>query len=353
MSDEQKATVLEWARGDAEEGEPSDAPAPKEDAGDEFTYDVTLQLSDPYTPVLRPDDYRCHIIPWPGDTDEFVTGYQVHPDQAQLVHHVIAFAVPGDMADDFYAYDANDEGAGYTCFGSPFPAESGAGATQLTGTRWIGSWAPGGSGRAFPEGTGIKVEAGSLIIVQIHYNSTTTNPLADQSSMSFRVAESVESPALILPYANPGWILGYQPMSIPAGESSVKHGMSWDIVANGLLDYMGDNSIDDANGLLIHNAGLHMHQLGKHAKLAVENNDGTEECLLEIPDWDFNWQGSYFLKEPVLIEAGDKLSLECEWDNSAENQSVIDGELQEPKDVEWGEGTGDEMCLGIIYVTEP
>ena len=41
----------------------------------------------------------------------------------------------------------------------------------------------------------------------------------------------------------------------------------------------------------------------------------------------------------------------CSWDNSASNQQIIDGDILEPIDVQWGEGTTDEMCLGGFYVT--
>ena len=142
-------------------------------------------------------------------------------------------------------------------------------------------------------------------------------------------------------------------MSIPAGDPSVTHGMSYDIIAGNLLAYFGEENIDASDGLEIHNVGLHMHQLGTQANLSIERGSGSNECLLDIPNWDFNWQGGYFLKDTVNIYEGDKLSLQCEWDNSAENQPVINGEKQVPVDVEWGEGTGDEMCLGILYVTEP
>jgi hypothetical protein len=352
LTDDEKATLIDWAQGDALEGQAKDAPAlPPDD--EPFVFDVTLRVADPYTPVLRPDDYRCHIIPWPGDTEEFIVGYQVKPDQAQIVHHVIAFAVPEAMADTFYDFDAADDGAGYTCFGSPFPADQGGGGASLTGTRWLGSWAPGGAGRSFPAGTGIKIEPGSLVIVQMHYNTTEVSPAADQTSIAFKVADTVDKPALILPYTNPGWVLGYSPMTLPAGEASVKYAMSWDIIENDFLSYFGDNSIDDDNGLMIHMSGLHMHQLGKAATLSIARSDGTDDCLLEIPDWEFEWQGGYFFKDPVLLYEGDKLALSCEWDNSAENQPVIDGQVQEPQDVSWGDGTSDEMCLGILYVTEP
>ena len=83
--------------------------------------------------------------------------------------------------------------------------------------------------------------------------------------------------------------------------------------------------------------------------------DGTEECLLDIPDWDFQWQLQYFL-EPgtyAVVEPGESVRLECTYDNSAANQPVVDGVQQEPRNVQWGEGTFDEMCLMYLGVIAP
>lgn len=56
-----------------------------------------------------------------------------------------------------------------------------------------------------------------------------------------------------------------------------------------------------------------MHDLGKTARLSVQRAGGDEACLLEIPAWDFHWQGSYGMREPVRLEPGDKLRVECTW----------------------------------------
>ena len=40
-----------------------------------------------------------------------------------------------------------------------------------------------------------------------------------------------------------------------------------------------------------------------------------------------------------FLNAGDTLTLECTWDNPTDS------------DVAWGEGTSDEMCLGITLNT--
>jgi hypothetical protein len=88
-----------------------------------------------------------------------------------------------------------------------------------------------------------------------------------------------------------------------------------------------------------------------------------ESCLLDVPQWDFDWQRTYQLREPVLFEEGDGLWLRCTWDNSQANQpsGMVDTDGDGAPDTyqqletrarNWGDGTTDEMCLGIFYVTE-
>ena len=62
-------------------------------------------------------------------------------------------------------------------------------------------------------------------------------------------------------------------------------------------------------------------------------------------------QIAYRMTEAVAFAPDDRLSISCEWDNSAENQPIIDGAVRAPQDVAWGEGTFDEMCLGVVYVS--
>jgi hypothetical protein len=73
--------------------------------------------------------------------------------------------------------------------------------------------------------------------------------------------------------------------------------------------------------------------------------------LLDVQNWDFGWQRTYMLRKPVTLNPGEKLALRCQWDNSPENQPIIEGIRIIPRDVRWGEGTFDEMCLGVFSYT--
>ena len=71
-------------------------------------------------------------------------------------------------------------------------------------------------------------------------------------------------------------------------------------------------------------------------------DEADQECLVDVPRWDFNWQGTYQFSERVTVQTDDTIFLECHFDNSNGDKNVA-----------WGDGTEDEMCLGILYVSEP
>lgn len=83
-----------------------------------------------------------------------------------------------------------------------------------------------------------------------------------------------------------------------------------------------------------------MHTRGTSARTEIRGADSASQCLLDIPSWSFHWQGSYEMKSPKTVHPGDALYLECHWDNTGAT------------DINWGEGTNDEMCLGTFYVTQ-
>ena len=85
-----------------------------------------------------------------------------------------------------------------------------------------------------------------------------------------------------------------------------------------------------------------MHLRGKVGRQAIERAGGDVECLLDIGDYDFNWQTRYRFSEPKILYPGDELALQCTFDNT-------DGDSE----LNWGEGTEDEMCLGVYFITTP
>ena len=171
--------------------------------------------------------------------------------------------------------------------------------------------------------------------------------MPDRTKIEFKVESEVDQVARFLPWANPQWLSG-DSMMIPAGEPDATHSFAFD--ATTVLGAVTEGELPDG-AFTIHAAGLHMHTLGTSGTLEIRRAEGDDTCLLDIPAWNFHWQGGYELREPVTVNPGDQLSIECHWDNTAENQQVVGGRPLEPRDVTWGEGTTDEMCLGGFYVT--
>ncbi len=315
---EQIATLTKWVDGEAEEGDPADEPAPLATYAGLTRVDRTLAMESAYTPQKEPDDYRCFVMDWPEASVKYLTGFRAKPGDARVVHHVIAFLASGDDAQVAADKDAAESAPGYTCYGGP----------GFNSAGWLGSWAPGGAGTDYPAGTGVKIEPGSKVVLQVHYNTLTAGPLPDLTSIELKLDDTVEKEAHIQPWANPKW-LGSGGMPIPPASQDVR------------FDWAFDPTVPFGKGkpLTIYSVGLHMHQLGQSATLGIKRGGGGEQCLLDIPEWNFHWQGAYQLTQPFVLQPGDDLALSCAFDNPTPNM------------IEWGEGTEDEMCLGVFYYT--
>jgi hypothetical protein len=190
------------------EGDPADAPPPGPPQL-EVVPDVVIEMPEAYTPSTSPEDYRCFVIPWPDGLteDRFVTAMEVYPGERSIVHHVIVFMADAANASQFTDLDASEAGPGYTCFGGP-------GETDGAPPRWLGAWVPGITPFFAPEGVGQRVTPGSVLIMQVHYNTAPGNELDDRSSIALELATSVERPAAILPMTNIGWLTGTEPMCL-------------------------------------------------------------------------------------------------------------------------------------------
>ena len=319
-------TLVAWAEGGAPLGDPANAAAldsPFIAPSLERT-DLDLRMPEPYTPTPYEgtDDYRCFLLEWPYEEDVWVTGYEVLPGDLATVHHVIPFIIEPGSKDTYVDLDDAEEGAGYTCYGSP-----GGGLTALANMRWMGSWAPGSGAAVLPEGTGIRIRPGSLIAYQVHYNlAATPDPGADLSGLALQIETEAQDWADVQPWTDVAWVAGAG-MEIPAQTDGVQHQFSYPL------------GTEDGR-FRFQSASVHMHTLGQQARMWIEHEDGSETCLVDYQAYDFNWQRAYRFKEPVEVRPGDTVQLRCTWDNPTDET------------VKWGDGTGDEMCLGVSLLTQ-
>lgn len=128
-----------------------------------------------------------------------------------------------------------------------------------------------------------------------------------------------------------------------------------------IFELKPDNS--EAGEFLIWGVGSHMHYIGTDLKMELERKaplagEPARECLLHTPYWDFNWQRTYYYKaklnEVPRLRFGDRLSIDCQYNNTLTNpkaaQLLQEQGLDAPVDVFLGEGSLDEMCLGVFAI---
>jgi copper type II ascorbate-dependent monooxygenase-like protein len=328
LTDDEIKTITTWIDRGAVEGSPRDYKPSALTASGLSRVDRTVGMDAPYVPTLTPDEYRCFLLDWPETATKYVSGFRARAGNAGIVHHVIAFlAAPSDVA-TYQQLDAADPAPGWVCFGGP-----GGNARSA----WLGGWAPGSLGSDFPVGTGIKVQPGSKVVLQVHYNLTNNNGNPDQTAVDFKLDDSVQKEGVIQPWADIKWIQN-KTMVIPAGVADQQYDFTFD--PSQYWSYVTNGVIPSSQPVTFWDASLHMHTRGRRAHLEIQHADGTKECMLDIARWDFHWQGAYGFKQPKTFAPGDKLYLECHFDNS--DSTVARN---------WGEGTSDEMCLGGFYVT--
>lgn len=342
LSEAQIATLGAWAQSDALEGTAlPQAPVDTQQSG-LTRVDLVMPMPIVYTPRQRPDDYRCFVIDWPKTDYTYVVGFRANPGNPKVVHHVIAYLAGPENAAEYAQLDAADPAPGYTCFGGA--------SSSGRGTGWLGAWAPGAIGGMYPQDTGILVKPGSKVILQVHYNTLgRSGDLSDQTNVEVALADQVRHKGAYVPFTNFQWMFNGG-MTIPAHQTDVVH--SFEIDPTPYWGTVTAGALPSGVGMKVYSASAHQHLLGTRSRQELRHADGSTECLLDIPKWDFHWQQGYWFSKPKVVKPGDKLSIECHWDNSAAHQPVVDGRQLEPRDVDWGESTTDEMCLGLLYVAE-
>ena len=313
LTSEEITLINDWVNSGAPEGNSSNAPvAPVYSSNAVITNpDLVAQIPD-YSVGSSSDVYRCFVIPTSESTDKFITGFEVIPGNRSIVHHVLVFR---DETNTPATLDANDPGPGYTSFGG----------IGSQGAKLIGGWVPGQGVFETPPGMGIKLPAGTNLVLQIHYPAGVAG---EEDSTKIHIKFSPSSTLREISMAPP---LNHQtslidgPLFIPANEVKTFH-EEYTIPVN----------------LTVLSVGPHMHLIGKSIKAfgVTPTNDTIE--FIDIPDWDFHWQGSYMFRNPVKIPAGTVLYGEATYDNTIGNPNNPNNP---PQDVSVGEATTDEMML--------
>jgi hypothetical protein len=327
---------------------------------------MTLTMPAAYTPSAPTgtgtDDYRCFLLDPELDKDVWLTGSNVLPGNPSVVHHVILFRVPPEKVAEAEQKDAAEDGEGWTCFGG----------TGLTGdftntddASWLAAWAPGGDETKVQDGYGVRLAAGSRVVMQVHYN-LLKGSAPDVSSTELRWMDGGKDLTALHTYLMPA------PVEMPcrpdhddsplcdrdAAVADVMSRFGGAGNTNSLLHLLCGTEVKPSNTtsctrtigrpMTILGVAGHMHLLGRSIKIEVNPDTPDAQTILDIPVWDFDNQGTKPI-DPVHLDPFDTVKVTChhvQW-----LRDVLPAFAGIPdKYVIWGEGTTDEMCLGMLQV---
>jgi len=329
-------------------------------AGERF---VTLKMPQPYTPQAPnggTDEYRCFLVDPKLTSNAYLTGSQFMPQNTAIVHHAIFFKVNPEQAARARSVDAASPGEGWTCFGDAGIGGDGG---------WVAHWAPGANETLLSPGVGYPMPPGSLLVMQVHYNLLATGGKpggSDQSSIRLRLADGARQLQPLETLTLPA------PVELPcaAGESGPlcdrsaavadvarRFGNDVGSTEAGLLQRCGNGSPVPGNtqhcdhpvrgaGKIYAVAG-HMHLLGRSIKIELNPGQPGARTLLDIPVYNFDDQAIHPLATPVEVKPGDTLRVTCTHDAGL-RKLLPQLRTLKPRYVVWGDGTSDEMCLGLV-----
>jgi hypothetical protein len=334
LTAEEKDTISRWVTAGAPLGDTKDLPkAPEYAKGWTIGQpDAIVTMEKEYTlPAQGTIPYQYFEMPTNLTEDKWVQAFEIRPGNREVVHHVLVYArapqtarppqvfrqqnPPGPMS-------PTQEKELELAKTNPFVGMKMRQDAQRRGIL-IAQIGAGTPAMVYPNGSAMKLLAGTVLTFQVHY-TTNGKPATDQSSIGFKFAK--EAP---LNEVRAGAMLNPRFM-IPAGAAS--H------VVEAKLEFLDD--------VTVYSLTPHTHLRGKTWQHTLTYPDGRSEVILAVPKYDFNWQTDYVFATPLRVPKGAVLKSVAQYDNSKDNKSNPDA----TQNVYWGEQTWEEMqYTGIMY----
>ncbi|MDG1512639.1 MAG: redoxin domain-containing protein [Mariniblastus sp.] len=308
MTSDEKQMIRDWVAAGSPEGNPEDLPKAKDyGSGSEWRLprepDLIVDMSTDASKIPSDGviDYQYFVADPGFKKDTWVTAAEIIPGDRGVVHHSICFVRPPDGAD-----------------------------MRLGG--WLAAYVPGQKPPSYDPRQGRLIPAGSTLVFQQHY---TTNGQAteDITRIGLVLGEEAQIEKQLLTI-----IAMDQSFVIEAGEAN----------ANVSGKFKQLPKVGEFLGI-----SPHMHFRGKSFTLDAEFSQSgktkRDPTLLKVPNYDFNWQHIYELKDPIPLQEINSLDFQVTFDNSSANPANPDP----TKAVMWGDQTDEEMAVAFAFVAIP
>jgi hypothetical protein len=320
LPEEEVRQLVAWVDGGAPEGQAAKAIA-REAAATGWTLgkpDLVIRIPGYQVPADGTLQYTFLVTPAGIAEDKWIAAAEWKIDQRSVVHHINAFIRPAGSS---YVKTAPP--------GELYVASKDERAARRTDEREVDrrelllGYEPGY--RPIPWGPthGKLLRRGSDIVFEMHYTANG-KPVKDYSELGIYFAKQPP----------PQRVMTITPadskLAIPPGEANYRSFVYAELQAPARLISMQP----------------HMHLRGKAYRIDAVYPDGKRDVLLNVPRYDFNWQTTYFLKEPMALPRGTKIECTAWFDNSANNAANPDA----AKTVYWGDQSWEEMNVGFMEI---
>ena len=307
LSDSEIQLFRTWAGQGAPEGDPRDRPPPPQ-------WTSEWELGPPDLVITLPpyqlradgaDMFRNIVVPAGFSGTRYVRAWQFRPGN-RVVHHA---TIQMDTTGLSRRLDAGDDSPGYE------------GVVALTARAPDGfflDWAPGHRPATAVEGTAWPLEGASDLVVMLHLKPSG-KPETVQASLGLYLSDKPPSrlPVMLR--------LTRQDLDIAAGDRSYETSDSYTLPVD----------------VVMHTVQPHAHYLGRRFEGTARLPDGGTVPLIQILDWNFNWQDVYHYQDPIALPAGTRVSMRIVYDNSEANPR---NPHRPPRRVGYGQQTDDEMA---------
>lgn len=356
LKQEEIDTIVQWVDNGAVKGDPNDAPPPVKWPENGWMTNPDLVLKGiPYTVPAAPDK---NVIEWMTLTtptgftkDTWVTSVEIKPSELGVTHHICVSFVPhrsDTVYNTFLWVDkqrdeigaevaptkrevliptADGKGRKITVgAGDNVPPNASTGATNLEQN--ISCYVPGRALSDFrPYNAALLVPAGWDLTWSIHY---TPNGAAATDRPEVGLTISKEPPQRWL--IESGNATDQKNFAIPPNDPNyAPPAAEFTFLVDAELHWMSP----------------HMHVRGKDMTYKLVFPDGKERVVLNVPNYDFNWQLGYDLTESIKVPKGTKLIATGHFDNSANNKFNPDPN----RTVYFGNMTWEEMFTPFFAIT--
>lgn len=297
LPDKERSLLLRWVQSGCRAGDPSKAsPVPDAPSGEWRIGkpDLVLTMLEQHTvPATGFVPYRYAILPYIFTDETWVEAFEIRPENRSVVHHCnMAYVTT-------------------------------AGASEET---FITGYVPGGQpmdlGR-FDNGVAYRIPGGSGLGLQIHY-TTTGKAEKCRIQVGLRFPRTPVRKQCRFFLLDPrGWLI---PPHDPAFKMQSSHTLTDDVSLLGLF--------------------THMHVRGRDMTFFAVSPTGDRETLLQIPNYNFEWQLGYEIKAgEKRLPAGTTIEAIAHFDNSDFNPYNPDPN----ETVRYGPQTIHEMFNGFVF----